>query len=431
MRKLLAVLLLSAAVSARAAYEFVPPAPTDQTFVYLAVRREMWRDGCVPRDPRVTRTGTDIEVMWFTPRGTGCTLAITEWNAQAPIGVLAPGVYDVVVRVDDEALGIYDLATRTLVVDDATPEFSVTPRVVRAAAPVTARLSLCRHFSAFPATPVVTVDGTTAASRVERCNLDVTLPSLAPGPVNIRVRVGDRTFEVVNAVRSIDPSAAPDPALFERVLVPTLFNGPGAYGSVWETDVTMVNASERTIELLPEVMRPLPPLASGASTSLLPIFGNRPAGLVLFIPRGAQTRFGSIVRDTSRDADDLGTEVRVAREDDTSSSLTLPNVPFDSRYRVQLRVYDVEGVTTGVNIFARAGTQQPRITQALVPGPCEDVPCNSNQPAFAFVDLTDAFPGLTGRHDVTIVSDVFARRLWAFITLTNNVTQRVTVISPQ
>src|SRR5687768_18621370 len=78
MRATLIVLGLFAAVSAHAAFEFEPIAPTDRSYIHLQVR-EMWRDGCVPTSPGVTHSGNVIEVMWVIPGG-GCPLAFTRWN---------------------------------------------------------------------------------------------------------------------------------------------------------------------------------------------------------------------------------------------------------------------------------------------------------------------------------------------------------------
>ena len=425
MRAISLSVVLFIAVAAQAAFEFVPPAPTDQTFVFLEARAEVWRDGCTPTNPTVTRHGNTIDVTW-TPRGGGCPLVVSEWSSRAPIGVLEPGVYDVQIRIAGTGFGTGLVATKKLVVDDADPAFVVEPRVVRATAPGLARIDLCRYApeGPLPQPVVVTVGGTVVPAQVSFCSVDVSLPPHAPGPVDVRVRIGNSEHEVVNALRYIDPAADPDPALFERVLVPVLFNGPGAFGSQWETEVEMINASSRPIVLLPEADRPLESLAANASVSLA-AFGNRPAGLVLFLPRGFDVRFGSIIRDTSREAGDLGTEVRVVREDDFRSELSLPNVPFDSRYRVQLRVYELDGIPTDVVIYARQDGVTKGLTQVIPTG---------DRPAFAAVDLTSELALLVGkgRHDLTIVANEDGlRRLWALVTVTNNVTQHVTVISPQ
>lgn len=76
--------------------------------------------------------------------------------------------------------------------------------------------------------------------------------------------------------------------------------------------------------------------------------------------------------------------------------IVLPNVPFDPRYRLQLRVYGIDGVPfSGIVSASREGFR--RSAPLSVGGPCPQSPCNSNQPAFATVDLMQTFPLLTGR----------------------------------
>lgn len=438
MRATLTVIVLFAAVSAHATFEFEPIAPTDRSYIHLQVR-EMWRDGCVPGTPGVTRSGNVIEVMWVIPGG-GCPLAVTRWNKDAPIGTLPAGVYDVVVKVDDRGT-ILTLVTKQLIVTESAPAFSVDPRVVSATAPGEVQLPICEYFFPVPASLVVEIDGVAVPWQVDAnaCHLTVTLRPHAPGPVDVTVRAGSSTYTAINAIHFVDPAGAPEPSLYERVLVPILYDGPGAYGSQWLTETQMFNASGREVRFLPDVSRPLTSLAPGAETSLS-LFGQRPSGLVLFVPRGEALHFGSIVRDVSRDAEDFGTEVPVARERDTDSTLYLPNVPFDSRYRLQLRIYDIDGRSGGVAVrggrLGPAGTQKTDWVSLQIKGPCEEgsVPtCNSNQPAYVSIDLTEELALLagSGRQPVWIEPSFDSRRLWAFVTVTNNETQRVTVISPQ
>ena len=356
MRATLIVIVLFAAVSAHAAFEFEPIAPTDRSYIHLQVR-EMWRDGCVPSTPGVTRNGNAIEVMWMIPGG-GCPLAVTPWNKEAPIGTLPAGVYDVVVKVDDRGT-ILTLATKKLIVTESAPAFTVDPRVVSANAPGEVQLPVCQYFFPVPASLVVEIDGVAVPWQANECNLTVTLPPHAPGPVNVtcarrRHHVhGDQRDSLRRSRRR------PEPSLYERVLVPILYDGPGAYGSQWLTETQMINASEREVRFLPDVSRPLTSLAPGAETSLS-VYGQRPTGLVLFVPRDGDVRFGSIVRDVSRDAEDFGTEVPVARERDTDRTLYLPNVPFDSRYRLQLRIYDIDGRSGGVQFAAGDSVRRER-----------------------------------------------------------------------
>jgi hypothetical protein len=429
MRTVPVALLLIAALPLLATHpltseiSFNPAVPTDRSFVVLEVR-DVWRDPCVPRNPVLTRAGNAITVRFTVPPDLACPAVLAPWEAKVPIGVLTPGVYAVTLEVDDFD-GLRRAGVRTLVVRESAPAFVIEPQIASTAGgTVVAFRNVCPNAG----TPVTVSVSGAGVPVLPGCPVKVTLPAHAPGPVDVTLTVGDLSSTVVNALQYVDPAAAPDPALYERVLVPVIFNGSGAFGSVWQTNVEMTNLSAFRIDWVPEVSRPLGSLDPERSTSLS-AFGERPAGLVLFLPRGADVRFGYLIRDLSRDASQWGTEIPVVRERDTQTVLVLPNVPFDDRYRLQLRIYDIDGVSGEVMVMA--GTQ-PVGREVSVAGPCTARPCNSNQPAFASVDLRQLFPTASGAQTIRVFggSDLPAR-FWAFVTVTNNETQHVTVISPQ
>ncbi|HEX6101007.1 MAG TPA: hypothetical protein VF432_32115 [Thermoanaerobaculia bacterium] len=430
MRTILLSLLLLATVSVHASFETEPAAPTNTSHVVLQIRH-LWRDGCVPTDPRVTRTGRRVEVRWEIPREVGCPAVIVPWHTDVPLGVFPAGQYELVLIVDDYD-GLRTIATRSLVVREAQPAFRVEPDTVSTAVATEARIvGLC--YGAEGA--VVTMNGETVPSRRggDDCELIVTLPPHAAGAVDLRVQHAHFDGSVVAAVRYVDPAAVPDSSVYERVLVPVLYEGGGAYGSEWATEVDMINASRSPAHFVPEAARPLTSLGPRSRVSL-DGFGNRPSGLVLFVPRGFDIRFGSVIRDRSRDESQWGTELPVVRERDTRTALTLANVPFDPRYRVQLRIYEIDGGPVDVQVTASRGTESATKGYA-VRAVCAEPPCSGNRPSYRSVDLTAELSSLMGkgRFDVTVANmrGWMSPRMWAFITVTNNETQHVTVISPQ
>jgi hypothetical protein len=172
----------------------------------------------------------------------------------------------------------------------------------------------------------------------------------------------------------------------------------------------------------------MPELAGGAPRSISQAYGNRPAGLVLFVPRGSDLAFTSHVRDVSRDASQWGTEMPVVRERDTRDQVIFSNLPFDPRYRLQLRIYGIDGVS--IPLVVSSGPNFHR--EVDVRGPCTETPCNSNEPAYASLDLGVISPPPGFPNTIILEQQLDQpRRLWAFITVTNNDTQHVTVISPQ
>jgi hypothetical protein len=396
-------------------FRFEPIAPTDRSFVILQVR-ESWRDGCLPINEVVTRNGNAINVRWGLMGG-GCPLAVSPWTDDVPLGALPAGTYSVTLQVDDRG-ELKTLETLALVVTEAAPAVRIEPRIASTLGGTDI------HFPDICVEREVRVDGAIVPSRVERCALTATLPPHAAGAVNVRVG----STEVVNAVRYVDPAAAPDPSLFERILIPVIFRGEGAFGSRWETNVVMRNYSPYPVQSIPNAARPLPEIGGGAPISVSASFGNRPAGVVLFVPRGSDVGFTSHIRDVSRDASQWGTEMPVVRERDTREKIVFSNVPFDSRYRLQLRIYGIDGVSTPLILSAGP----PTFRQVELRGPCTETPCNSSEPAYASVDLTAIFPPLSLSNSIILQQQLDQpRRLWAFITVTNNDTQHVTVISPQ
>jgi len=64
--------------------------------------------------------------------------------------------------------------------------------------------------------------------------------------------------------------------------------------------------------------------------------------------------------------------------------------------------------------------------------PCTAPPCTMYRAPFAAVDLA-SIPGIgdDGDVDITISAETHDARLWAFVTVSNNETQRVTLFTPQ
>src|SRR5205823_3285303 len=123
-----------------------------------------------------------------------------------------------------------------------------------------------------------------------------------------------------------DASAA-DPAVFEPILFPLSFEGPGAFGSQWTTESFLYanGAGAFFRDTLP---------CSGCSTSFTIgtkqlINDGNPWGHVLYAMRGTAGSLvmASRIRDTSRQSQTAGTEVPVVRESDFRAQLRFLNTP--------------------------------------------------------------------------------------------------------
>jgi hypothetical protein len=113
-------------------------------------------------------------------------------------------------------------------------------------------------------------------------------------------------------------------------------------------------------------------------------------------------------------------------------------VAWGPNARAMLRIYGVDGVFERFYVDVQAKGKAPESIQIeRLPSPCAAVPCNSDRPAFAAIDLATAFPRYfaanPGKIDVSVRTNDASnvQRFWAFVTVTHNETQNVTVITPQ
>lgn len=236
------------------------------------------------------------------------------------------------------------------------------------------------------------------------------------------------------------------PLTYDRVLLPIATGQiSGAFGSLWQPDAVVHNGDVVTRDfdanetsVIPETPpRALPP---GQTRHIL--FSGEPAdnpGLIMFVEQPSDlVTFESRIQDLSRQAQTWGTEIPVVRENRfVSRAIDLVNVPLDARFRLMLRVYDIDGATNGVvrvsvypfpgNGTAIGDVEQPlaapsgshaRYKPAYVQysGITNLIPAGFNAGSVVGVRVTPLTPGL---------------RIWAFVSVTNNETQHVTTITPQ
>jgi hypothetical protein len=367
--------------------------------------------------------------------GTGlCLSPPTEITHRLEIGLLPAGDYQVVVK-DDGAVA----ATATLTVLEASPAVTVQPSLGPVAGGtavvITSSVARCAScpaptitFGGVPATDVTIIDDKTFRG---------VTPPHTPGAVEVRVstEAGEATSY---AFRYYDPAAAPLPALFERVLVPVVYNGPGARGSVWKTEVSARNTNGYGVTLW-RPTRGLPVIPSSQPRTLE--LEEAASGLFLVVPKEASEKLhmNVRVRDTSRESTDAGTELPIVREGDFSTQpFELLNVPRDPRYRTTLRIYLHGSYAAFTRVVLYAMSDGRTLAHGLVPlesaDPCTGPdPCDSDQPSFAVVhDVAKEFHVPTGEPAFGIRIEPWGPvPLWAFVTLTNNDTQHVTVVSPQ
>lgn len=267
--------------------------------------------------------------------------------------------------------------------------------------------------------------------------LEAIAPPHPPGPVSITIRQLDgsdpSSFTRPNAYTYTGDWTGPyEPVLFP-IYVPPI---RGAFGSEFHTvariastaepfDIFGVDTNCTTID--PPIL-PDRPFRVGAEEFILPTTCNRGPGRLFFVPAVNVDDFASNLRvaDVSRLSDSHGVQVPVVRlRDFTSGSLKLLGVPVDPRYRNTLRIYGLPGGAQRVNVTVFGTTT----TVELRPG------SSIYEPSYAeytnlptFLTLPQHIETMT----VTIDQPAGATptAIWAFVSVTNNDTQQITLVTP-
>jgi hypothetical protein len=437
MRPVLAAALLFAALPLSAqilqTIDVDPPQPDSSMPVQVHLAG-VNSDGCVPANANVTTSGKSITID-VAPRPGACVLVATPWGERIDIGRLAPGDYSLTVTSGKTTLG-----TASFTVTDAQQPFEVYPSVVSTSGGTPVRMEinggalLCAPGAvACQNVESLTIGGKAATFQiVDGRTLVAIAPPHAAGPAPIELKVELLPLMEFTAFRYFDPNAAPDPVAFDHVLFPVVFSGPGAFGSMWETEGAIENRTPGQVgEWRTETFGPVPPRGTDYLTP-----ATRDRGLLYFPERrlGSSLRYGLHVRDLSRSSQDVGTQIPVVFPRQTTFDLSLLDVPADARYRRMLRIYDVDGVERSVTVtvvsMGPLSTPGETFTVLLTNG-CTSSVCNA--PAYAAINLDPVVARVVsgGFVRVRVSSPLHDARLWAVVTATNNETQHVTAYMPQ
>ena len=289
--------------------------------------------------------------------------------------------------------------------------------------------------------PAVYVGGVRAEVRsYDETEIQFVTPPYTGGRFDVSVdRCGAR-----GAMKNAFAYVADNNVRWERVLLPVYLSAdvPGAHGSVWRTTLLGYNTGGFSIFTVhPESRCSANPCAdlvqNGAFVPQFETDQHEPGRLVYIEPASTAKRFNLNlrVRDLSRESSTLGTELRPVFEDDAFGpydSFVLVNVPLGEPYRQKLRIYRIDaGAPSTVNVFF----QDPQIRFnnygsrdiALAGEPATDG--FLHYPGYAELDL-DRLPELAGHTATDVLIDVTEGRYWAYVSVTNNVTQQVTHVTP-
>jgi hypothetical protein len=286
-------------------------------------------------------------------------------------------------------------------------------------------------------TPIVTFDGLPATVAENNTgSIVVVTPPHARGDVKISIDVDGTKYQAAFHYLTEED--------YERVLMPIVVGGPGAFGTNWSAESWIANSGVDPVDVRLSacqlLISPCPPfihLPPGGHQ--FPLTPDRASaiptpGAFIYVPRWAlsQIHLNSRVVETSRQGDQWGTELPFIRTADFVRDVLLLNVPNDSRFRTRLRIYGSSSAPQAARIRVWPATSDLALVDQIVnlAGFVTILPVPfPNEPAYAEIAL-DSYTNLPGNGPlrVEITSE---GPLWAFASITNNSTQLVTTITPQ
>lgn len=318
-----------------------------------------------------------------------------------------------------------------------------------------ANLSLPPGFACIlPCPTIVSFDGVEAALRDERNeSLVVLTPAHAADTVDITIRTGDGRSLVLNDAFTYVQSNSPG---YEALLLPVYLDGTvsGAQGSRWKSEFWIRNFGSKDVQLAPWVcpdggacpaVFPLTrTLAVAEAMKNLPAFFRPPTtnvGRMLYVTADGAKSVATSLRlwDESRQALDAGAEIPVVREGEfLTSTAHLMSVPLNGSFRVMLRVYETNLTEARFHVrvyeqVAGNPAEVPLTQTTLVATNNESGPFRV-APAYAqWSGLDDILPVITPARSlvrVEVIPETPGSVFWTFIAITNNETQRVTLVTP-
>lgn len=233
---------------------------------------------------------------------------------------------------------------------------------------------------------------------------------------------------------------------FEQIMLPIALRQPipGAYGSLWMTEVWVRNDGQNSVEIVtfcqvggcqPEL---IDPGEAQRDEGVIYPRSDRPPGAFILADRryAGDLQVSLRIRDLSRQELTWGTELPVVRSTDLRvGKLGFLDVPLEARFRQMLRLYSMalEPIPVTVSFFEIPWLElapQPALatrTLTITPTTFDVLPGYVELPDFA-----STIPELSGKERVYVeIRSDSALPFWGFISVTNNETQHVTTITPR
>jgi hypothetical protein len=248
---------------------------------------------------------------------------------------------------------------------------------------------------------------------------------------------------------------------YEKVLLPSVVNLPlpGSFGSRWVTRLTVTNPTDHSIDEyyallygtevhqgVAPMSTPLPANSTVEVATLEDDAGVGRRGIFYFVDRRFidQIQISLRVQDLSRQSQTWGTALPVVRERQfVNRTVTLNDVRVDASSRMALRIYSLDttqpskvkvsiygfkaGLLANTPPDVLLGSREFDLRRFTPVGPGPDNPA----PNFFEVSQLESIASVSGYDRVRVdVTPLDASRIWAFVSITNNETQHVTIISP-
>lgn len=245
----------------------------------------------------------------------------------------------------------------------------------------------------------------------------------------------------------------PDPADYEAVLLPV--NVPrveGAHGSVWTSVLSMINGGSTTAKYYPEGVTCQTLCLAPTVGELLPGRTGRPRtnvgapqsgpSALLYLHKDTADQVGLSLRtqDLSRQSETYGTEIPVVRESEFhSDQILLITAPPIDGFRQTLRVYEMDQPPAAqfiVRVLNQVGDVLAEVPIQTVWNDPTGTPAGfPRQPGYAEIPVLESIlpaDELMGQSASIVIEPITPGvRFWAFISVTHNETQHVTVLTPQ
>lgn len=239
-------------------------------------------------------------------------------------------------------------------------------------------------------------------------------------------------------------------ANWQRLLIPVADSFvPGAGGAQWTTELSALILADERPEFAPHPCELIgitcyfghPPLRRQINAYEYLVLDGQPTGQYFYVrPQdAAKFRFNARIRDAARIEQTAGAEMPIVRDSAfRGDTIALLNIPVAPQYRHTLRIYDADArhdAPVAIRIYSGSETE-PRATvvrtlavqrrqtttSALLP----------THPAYAQAELAQ-LASLAGLESLRVEIEPLdpGVRLWAFVSIVNNATHHVTVVTPQ